>query len=316
MNEKIKIGISTCLLGENVRYDGGHKRDNYLVNILGRYVEFIPVCPEVECGMSIPREAMRLVGKRESPRLITRQTGIDVTDKMTSWIPGRLKQLEKEELCGFIFQHSSPSSGMERIKVYNEKGMPEKKGVGIFARAFMDHFPKIPVEDDGRMHDPVLRENFIQRIFIIKRWKDLIKTGMTKNGLIEFHTTHKLLLMSHSPEKLRKLGKITAEVSLNPLDQIYESYHNELVETINLKSTVKKHTNVLQHIAGYFKKQLTSDEKQEVVELIESYHSRIVPLIVPITLLNHFVRKYNEPYLKKQYYLHPHPDELALRNHV
>lgn len=316
MTGKIKIGISTCLLGENVRYDGGHKRDNYLVNILGRYVEYVPVCPEVECGMPIPREAMRLIGNPGSPRLVQRSSGTDVTNQMEEWIPGKLKQLEKEQLCGFIFQKNSPSSGLYRIKVYNEKGMGEKKGVGIFARAFTKQFPYLPVEDDGRLHDPMLRENFIQRIFVEYRWKNLLAAGPSRSDLVSFHTQHKLLLMAHSPSLMRELGAIVAHISEGSLDSVYDAYYDKLISCLKLPSTIKKNVNVLQHIAGYFKKQLSTDEKKEIGEIINSYHQHTVPLIVPVTIMNHYIRKYKEEYLGGQYYLHPHPDELALRNHV
>ncbi|UCG14989.1 MAG: DUF523 domain-containing protein, partial [Deltaproteobacteria bacterium] len=171
MEKGIRLGISTCLLGENVRYDGGHKRDRFITDTLGQFVQFVPVCPEAECGLGIPRESMHLKGSPESPRLITTRTKIDHTDRMLAWARIRVRQLEKEDLCGFIFKSNSPSSGMERVRIYNEAGMPEKKGVGIFARAFMDHFPLLPVEEEGRLHDVKLRENFIERIFALKRWR-------------------------------------------------------------------------------------------------------------------------------------------------
>jgi uncharacterized protein YbgA (DUF1722 family)/uncharacterized protein YbbK (DUF523 family) len=314
--EKLRIGISSCLLGNNVRYDGGHKRDNYLINILGKYVEYVPVCPEVECGLPIPREAMRLVGEIENPRLVTRTTNVDLTEQMLTWARKRVKELEKENLCGFIFQKSSPSSGMERIKVYNKHGMGEKKGIGMFAREFMNHFPFLPVEDDGRMHDHFLRENFIQRIFVKHRWLELIKSDKTVNGLVKFHTQHKLLLMSHSQKYLKEMGKIVASINKKNMKESFDAYHLLLMDTVKLKSTAKKNVNVLQHIQGYFKKQISKDEKQELVDIIQNYYDHLVPLIVPITLLNHYIRKYNIDYLQDQIYLNPHPAELALRNHV
>jgi uncharacterized protein YbbK (DUF523 family) len=173
--EKIRLGISSCLLGQNVRYDGGHKLDRYLTDTLGQYVEYVPVCPEVECGLGVPREAVRLVGDSESPRLVTVKTKQDLTERMMTWAGKRVKELEKEGLCGFVFKSGSPSSGMERVKIYNERGMAEKKGRGMFARAFMDHFPLIPVEEEGRLHDPRLRENFIESIFALMRWRELVQ---------------------------------------------------------------------------------------------------------------------------------------------
>jgi len=314
--EPVKIGISTCLLGQNVRYDGGHQLDRFLTDSLGQFVEYVPVCPEVECGLGTPREAMRLVGKPEDPRLVTRQTGTDYTEQMMHWARRKVVGLEAENLCGFIFKSKSPSSGMERVKVYNEKGMPVQKGSGIFARIFMDHFPLIPVEEDGRLHDPRLRENFIERIFVLQRWRKLLGAGITLGKLVEFHTRHKLLLLSHSPRHYSQMGRQVAEGKKMPLKSLCQAYQTTLMEALKLKSTLKKNVNVLQHLMGYFKKQLTPDEKQELLEIIAQYHKGYVPLIVPVTLINHYVRKYQQPYLSKQTYLKPHPLELQLRNHV
>ena len=314
--EKIPIGISTCLLGENVRYDGGHKRDRLITDVIGQFVQFVPVCPEMECGLGVPRESMHLTGDPESPRLVTTRTGIDHTVRMKTWATKRLKELEKDELCGFIFKSNSPSSGMKRVRVYNEKGMPEKKGAGIFARAFMDHFPLLPVEEDGRLHDDKLRENFIERIFALKRWRDLLDKQQTRSRLVGFHTQHKLLILSHSQKHARILGKIVGEAKKFPPDKLYSEYQTLFMESLKLKTTVKKNVNVLQHMMGYFKKQLSAGEKRELLEVIDEYRQGFVPLIVPITLMKHYVRKYDQPYLKQQLYLNPHPVELKLRNHV
>ncbi|MBN1356310.1 DUF523 and DUF1722 domain-containing protein [bacterium] len=314
MKDTIRLGISTCLLGETVRYDGGHKLDHYLVDTLGRFVEYVPVCPEVECGLSIPREALRLVGNPEAPRLVTVKTKIDETDRMQTWARQRVRQLERENLCGFVFKSKSPSSGLMRVKVYNEKGIAVKQGTGIFARAFTEHFPLLPVEEEGRLHDPVLRENFIERIFVFQRWRE-IKSG-TAGGLVDFHTRHKLLIMAHSPRHYRQLGKLTADLKQLPIAEIRSRYIGILAEALSRTATVRKHVNVLQHIMGYFKKELSMDEKREILELLDAYRNGYIPLIVPVTLMNHFVRKYDQPYLKSQVYLNPHPIELQLRNHA
>ena len=316
MEERIKLGISTCLLGESVRYDGGHKLDRFLTDTLGQYVKYVPVCPEVECGLSIPREAMHLEGNLESPRLVTLRTKKDYTDKMLTWARERVTELENEDLCGFIFKSNSPSSGMERVKVYNHNGMPVKKGRGIFAGVFMDHFPLIPVDEDGRLHDPKLRENFIERIFTLRRWREIISDKKTLGNLVEFHTRQKLLILSHSEKHYRLMGKLVARGKQTPNESLYREYEILLTEALRLKTTVKKNTNVLMHMLGYFKKKLVADEKKELLEIIDQYHSGYVPLIVPITLINHFVRKYKQPYLKDQTYLNPHPVALQLRNHV
>jgi uncharacterized protein YbgA (DUF1722 family)/uncharacterized protein YbbK (DUF523 family) len=310
--EKIRIGISACLLGRNVRYDGGHKHDHYITDTLGRWFEWVPVCPEVECGLPVPREAMRLVGDPSNPRLVTIRSRIDHTDGMLAWAQRRLGELEAENLCGFIFKSRSPSSGMAAVKVYPESGMAVKKGVGIFAGAFMKWFPLLPVEEEGRLNDPVLRENFIERIFVYRRWQAL-KGGMKE--MIDFHARHKLLILSHSPKHLTVLGRLVANPDRLKPAALREAYFLNLMEGLRLIATTAKQTNVLQHMAGYFKNRLTPDEKAELVELIEQYRLGLLPLIVPVTLLAHYVRLYDEPYLREQIYLHPHPSELMLRNH-
>jgi len=316
MEDKIRLGISACLMGQNVRYDGGHKHDRYLTDTLGEYVEYVPVCPEVECGLGIPRESMRLVGDPKSPRLVTVRSGQDLTERMLSWARGRVKELEKEGLCGFIFKSDSPSSGMERVKVYNEKGMPEKAGIGMFAKTFMDHFPLIPVEEEGRLHDPKLRESFIESIFTLRRWREVVQEKKSLGNLVAFHTQHKLLALSHSEKHYRAMGKLVAEGKKLPLSEVYASYETLLMEALKLKTTVKKNANVLQHMMGYFKEQLSKDEKQELLEILDEYRKGYIPLVVPITLINHYVRKYKEDYLTQQVYLNPHPIALQLRNHA
>lgn len=314
--EKIKIGISSCLLGNNVRYDGGHKWDRYLTDTLGGYFEWVPVCPEVEYGLPIPRESLRLVGDPANPRIVTVRTGVDHTDGMLKWADTKLKDLGNEDLCGFIFKSRSPSSGISGIKVYTPSGMPSHRGTGIFGGAFMRYFPLIPVIDEGRLHDPQLRENFIERVFVYKRWKDFLKNKPSVKDLISFHTEHKLLILSHSPRHLSSLGSLVANAKKYDRRELFAHYIQLLTEGIQLLATVKKNTNVLLHIAGYFKKSLSPDDRQELLEIIDQYHKKYVPLIVPIVIINHYVRKFDEPYLQRQYYLHPHPLELMLRNHV
>jgi uncharacterized protein YbgA (DUF1722 family)/uncharacterized protein YbbK (DUF523 family) len=316
MKERIRIGISTCLLGEKVRYDGGHKHDRYLTETLGRFVEYVPVCPEVECGFGIPREAFRLIGNPEAPRLVTSRTRKDVTDLMKRWAKKRISELAREDLCGFIFKSNSPNSGMERVRVYNDKGMPVKKGTGIFARAFMDAFPLIPVEEEGRLHDIRIRENFIERIFTLKRWRELLKEKMGIGLLVDFHTRNKLLCLAHSEKHYRMMGRLVASAKDKDIRQVYEEYEQLLMEALRLKSTKRKNSNVLQHMMGYFKKRLSHDEKQELLEILDQYRQGVLPLIVPVTLLGHYVRKYRQPYLAKQTYLNPHPVSLQLRNHA
>ena len=314
-NSELKIGISSCLLGNEVRFDGGHKHDRYITGTLGIYFNFVPVCPEVECGLPIPREAMRLVGDPEAPSLVTNKTGVDHTERMTTWSKRRVIGLQAEDLCGFIFKNRSPSSGMERVKVYDKNNVPQSVGVGLFARTFMEHFPLLPVEEEGRLHDMRLRENFIESIFVYRRWRDVVASPSSA-ALINFHTRHKLLLMAHSEKHCRLMGKLIARVKSTDPDELISQYQELLMSAMRLKATIKKHINVLMHMMGHFKKQLSADEKQELLDVLDHFRNEIVPLIVPITLMNHYTRKFNEPYLKNQFYLAPHPIELKLRNHV
>jgi uncharacterized protein YbgA (DUF1722 family)/uncharacterized protein YbbK (DUF523 family) len=316
MPQRVRLGISSCLLGNAVRWNAGHKLDRFLTDTLGQFADYVPVCPEVEAGFGVPRESFRLVGDPQNPRLMTFKTKVDHTDRMRRWAAKRVRELEKEDLHGFIFKSDSPSSGMVRVKVYTDKGMPEKKGVGMFARAFMAHFPLIPAEDDGRLHDPQIRENFIERIFALRRWRETVSQGKTIGNLVDFHTRNKLLTLSHSPKHARFMGKLVAEGKQMPKAELYAQYEAALMEALMLKATPKKNLNVLQHVMGYFKKLLSREEKQELLEVFDLYRREIVPLVVPITLVNHYVRKYDQPYLKVQTYLNPHPVELKLRTHV
>ncbi len=314
--DKIRVGVSSCLLGNRVRYDGQHKLDHFITDTMIQWCDFVPVCPEVECGLPVPRESMRLVGSVENPSLITTHSGIDHSGKMQTWIVQKLNQLEKEDLVAFIFKTKSPSSGMRKVKVYNEKGQTiSYAGVGMFARAFMEHFPDIPVEDEGRLCDPGLRENFIETIFVLQRWREAVKSRQPKE-LVNFHSRHKYTLMAHSTEKLRTLGKLIASSGTLDFDTLVNKYRSILLELLSLKKTVKKNYNVLLHINGYFKKILSSEEKEELLKEAENYYRELTPLIVPLTLIRHYTMKYQESYLKEQYYLNPHPVEMKLLNHV
>jgi uncharacterized protein YbgA (DUF1722 family) len=259
---------------------------------------------------------MHLKGDVQNPRLVTTKTGEDHTERMVKWANKRLKELAEEDLCGFIFKKNSPSSGMTRVKVFNDKGQPVKAGSGIFAGMFMKHFPLIPVEEDGRLNDPKLRENFIEQIFALKRWRDTTVKGMTRGNLVEFHTRNKMLIRSHSENHYRLMGTLVAGAKSMSPASLYGKYEELLLAALRLKPTVAKHTNVMLHMMGYFKKDLTSDEKQEMLKIIDAYRGEYVPLVVPLTLFSHYVRKYNQPYLKQQTYLNPHPTALKLRNHA
>ena len=313
--DKPRVGISTCLLGQPVRYDGGHKRDRFLTDTFGKYVEWVPVCPEVECGLPTPRPSMRLEGDVSNPRLIVTKTGDDQTERMQSWSKKRITELKKEHLIGFIFKSKSPSSGMQRVRVYNQHGMPHAKGVGLFAKAFMDAFHLLPTEEEGRLHDIRIRENFIERIFCLQRYRQALKPRASVGKLVAFHTEHKYQLMSHSQQHLRQMGQLVATAKKSDFQSLLVHYEELLLSALLLHASISKNINVLQHMLGYFKQQLSADEKQELLETFQSYREGYIPLIVCITLLQHFIRKYDQPYLKTQTYLNPHPIELKLRNH-
>lgn len=316
MEDKIKVGISSCLLGNRVRYDGGHKRDRYITDVLAEYFHFVPVCPEVECGLPVPRETMHLEGLPEQPRLVTTKTKVDQTARMQKFCVEKVQELENENLCAFIFKKDSPSSGLHRVKIYGDSGQAQKKGRGLFASAVVGRFPLLPVEEEGRLHDARLRENFLERIYCYNRWHSFLKNGPDYKKLVQFHTRHKLQLMSHSPKHLAKMGRLVAAGKERPREELLAQYEALLMEAMALKATVKKNVNVLHHIMGHFKTFLTGDEKRELLEVIDNYARSIVPLVVPLTLVGHYVRKYEVSYLQDQAYLEPHPAELMLRNHV
>ncbi|MBW1698121.1 MAG: DUF523 and DUF1722 domain-containing protein [Deltaproteobacteria bacterium] len=316
MENRVRLGISSCLLGDNVRFDGGNRMDRFLTHSLAQFVDYVPVCPEIEAGFGVPREPFRLEGDPISPRLITVKTRVDYTERMVRWAKRRVKELEKENLHGFIFKSSSPSDGMMGVKVYTGKGRFVKKGVGIFARMFMQQFPLIPAEEDRRLHDPKIRENFVNRIFTLQRWRKTVSSGKVKRHLVDFHTRNKLLLLAHSPKHYRLMCRLMTDAKQMPVKDLFMKYENLLIQTLALRTTIRKNLNVLRYLLGYFKKRLSRDEEQELFEVFEQYRNKAVPLVVPTTLINHFARKYNLHHLLHQTYLHPHPVELTLKAHV
>lgn len=311
----IRVGISTCLLGERVRYDGGHKHERFLTDVLGEYFDWVPVCPELEVGMGVPREAVRLTGPAAAPRMVGIDSGDDWTDRMNAYSRKRVGQLGKMNLCGFILKSKSPSCGMERVKLYNAKGMATKDGRGLFAEVFIKGHPLIPVEEEGRLNDPVLRENFIERVFAYHRLQKLMDGRFTVGKLVAFHTAEKYLLLSHSTTHYKELGRLVAGAkSMDPAD-LRERYVTTFMDALRVRSTVKKNVNVLQHIIGYLPDTITGTERKEILQVIEDYRQGFVPLVVPVTLLRHYVRTHSVEYIANQVYLNPHPKELMLRNH-
>jgi uncharacterized protein YbgA (DUF1722 family)/uncharacterized protein YbbK (DUF523 family) len=314
-SSRIRLLVSACLLGEEVRYDKAHKYDAFLVESLGPFVEWERVCPEVDAGMSTPRPSMHLVGDLNSLRLVSR-TGADLTRQMQQFIADKLRKLESIELCGYVCKKDSPSSGMARVKIYDQSGQAKRVGAGLFTAAFMARFPLVPVEEEGRLHDPWLRESFIERIFCRRRWLDLVQAGKQRGRLVEFHADHKFLLLTHGRAGYTELGRLVASAKDYRNDDLFAAYEKGFMAALAQRTTIKKVTDVLQHMLGFFKKQLTSDEKAELLETIDAYRNSLVPLIVPITLIKHYVRKYEVSYLARQVFLSPFPAELMLRNHV
>lgn len=290
--------------------------DPWLADQLGRFVRYYPVCPEVGCGFGVPREPFRLVGDARAPQLITSRTKQDHTRRMLQWARSKVRELEGADVDGFIFKGKSPSCGIERVRIYGVKGKgaPSSTGQGLFARAFMDHFPLIPVEDDGRLHDPQLRANFIERVFVMQRWRDTSRHKRSRGALVRFHTEHELVILSHSPRHHRIMGKLVARAKAMPMAALYAEYQKLLLEALRLMATPAKHSNVLQHIMGYFKKQLSGDERQELQEVIDSYRRGQVPLIAPLDRIHHYACLYDLAHLSQQRYLLPQTLQLQVQD--
>jgi uncharacterized protein YbbK (DUF523 family)/uncharacterized protein YbgA (DUF1722 family) len=304
----IRLGISACLLGEQVRWDGGHKLDPWLADQLGRLAQYYPVCPEVECGFGVPREPFRLVGNPPAARLVTSRTKHDYTERMIRWARRKVRELAKEDLYGFIFQGKSPSCGIGRVQVYGVSGKDARttSGQGLFAKAFIDHFPLIPVEDAGRIQGPQIRANFIERCIVMKEWRDVLRWQRRNSGsLLRFHLSHTLLILSHSPWHHRLMDKLVAGATAGATAALSAEYQRLLLEALRLMATPVKHGNVLQHVMGYFKKQLSRDERQELQDAIDGYREGHVSLIVPIRRINHYARLFNNVELLGQRYLLP-----------
>lgn len=313
---KIRMGVSSCLLGNEVRFDGGHKRDRFVTDLLGRFVEWVPVCPEVELGMGTPRPALRLVGGGDEVRMIEINSQRDHTSAMRTYSARRVRALRALDLTGYILKKDSPSCGMTRVKVYPDSGMPRREGRGLYAGALIAAFPNLPVEDEGRLNDAKLRENFIERVFAYQRVRELFRGRWTAGQVVDFHTAHKLQLMAHSTVAYRELGRLVATIKQMKRSSFRDRYESGFMSALRPIATAGRTANMLQHAAGHLKKFLDASSRKELAELIHDYRKGLIPLIVPITLIGHHARRYEVDYLNGQVFLEPHPKELMLRNHV
>jgi uncharacterized protein YbgA (DUF1722 family)/uncharacterized protein YbbK (DUF523 family) len=313
--EKIRLGVSTCLLGEQVRHDGGHKRDAFLVDTLGPFVDWVPVCPEVELGLGVPRPPIRLVGEASAPRLVVERTGEDLTARMRRWADRRAAALAGLGLHGYVLKRGSPSCGLFRVRVHGQRGQPGGAGRGLFAAALTEVLPLLPVEEEGRLTDPGIRESFIERVFAAARWQAFTAARPRARDLVAFHAAHKLAILAHSPRDHAALGRLVAAAGSRPGDTL-AAYGARFAQAMAVRATRARHVNVLQHLAGFFKRPLSADERAELAEVIAEYRRGLLPLVVPITLVKHHVRRLGLAYLADQVYLSPHPRELMLRNHV
>jgi uncharacterized protein YbgA (DUF1722 family)/uncharacterized protein YbbK (DUF523 family) len=316
-DQKIKIGISTCLLGERVRFDGGHKHDKYITTSLGQFFEWIAICPEVELGLGTPRPSLRFEMMGQQPRLMQPQTSLDITDAMSKFSERKVKKLQKQEIYGYILKSRSPSCGLERIKVYRGHAVrPFTNGVGLYAQHLIEALPNLPIEDDGRLCDPVIRENWISRVFAYHAFHNEVYPRPSVGKLVKFHTKYKFTILSHCTVSYKALGQLVAQAKPRPITEVCQDYETLFMSALKKKATAAKQVNVMEHMLGFFKKSLDSEVRQEIGASIQDYRAGFVPLIVPITLLKHYAQIQGTEYLIGQSYLSPHPKQLALLSHI
>ncbi|WPP00675.1 DUF523 and DUF1722 domain-containing protein [Pseudomonas sp. HR96] len=313
---KPRLAISACLMGDEVRYNAGHKQSLLCRNALAEHFDFIRVCPEVAIGLGIPREPIRLVGEPNQPRAVgTVHAERDVTDALAQYGAHMAGQLD--DICGYIFMQKSPSCGLERVKVYRDNGAPQADGGrGIYAQAFCAAYPDLPVEEEGRLNDPVLRENFLVRVFAYADWQRVRAAGLSRRALTEFHARYKYQLMANNPPQYKVLGKMLGSMGEADANDVGPRYFSQLMAALKRCATRGTHSNVLLHLSGYLKQHIGPADKQEMLQLIDQYRQGIVPLVVPLTLLKHLFRLHPDPYIAQQVYLQPHPENLSLRNAI
>ncbi len=313
---EIRIGVSACLLGEQVRFDGGHKRNEFITGILARHVTFVAACPEVDIGLGTPRETIHLVREIGGVRLKGTRSGTDHTPAMLAYAEKKAREIEKLDLSGYILKKDSPSCGMERVRVYEGAGAPARSGRGLFAAALMARLPLLPVEEEGRLQDARRRENFIERVFAYRRVRNFWAKPRRRGDLVQFHTAEKFLLLAHDATAYARLGRLVASAKGIPRGELERRYVEAYMTALTCVATPRRHTNVLQHMAGHLKDLIGPEDRKDLAGMIEDYRRGFVPLVVPLTLLRHLVRRHGVSYLQGQVYLDPHPKELMLRNHV
>jgi uncharacterized protein YbbK (DUF523 family)/uncharacterized protein YbgA (DUF1722 family) len=312
----VRVGISSCLLGEQVRYDGGHKRDAFLTEELARHVEFVPLCPEVEIGLGVPRPTLRLERRGDDARMVVTESGEDLTGRMRSWAQGAAERIAAAELDGYVLKKGSPSCGMERVKVYDENGAPARGGRGLFAAALMERLPLLPVEEEGRLRDARLREHFIARIFARARVRELLASDWGPAELVEFHAREKMFVRVHDPGLALELGRLVAEAGRLDRAKLAARYEELHARALATPATPGRHQDVLEHLAGHVKDEVSGADRAELQRAIEEYRDGIVPLAVPLALLRRHIRAASAEWAAAQVYLEPAPRELGLQSRL
>lgn len=308
---KIKIGISACLLGEKVRYNGGHTRDRFITDQLSEYFEYQPLCPEVAIGLGVPRETIRLVKKDDQIRAVMNKTGEDYTEQLDNYAKEVIPMLNP--ICGYILKSKSPSCGMERVKVYDDSGKPsDAKGAGIYAKRLQEQCPSLPIEEEGRLHDPLLKENFIKRVYIYHDWQQLVANGLTAECVINFHSRHKMTLILHHYGESKDLGRMISGITAQTVAEIAPDYFSGVMQTLKRVATSRHHAQVLTRVVTSINEQLDAEQKRDILNMIDEYAAGELPLSAPIRLVRHYLKSIDEPYLAQQSYLQPYPDGLGL----
>lgn len=313
MSQMIKVGVSACVLGEHVRFDSGHKLSRFVTKELSPYFEFVSVCPEVESGMPVPRPTIRLITDKERIALVeTKDNSIEHTDRMVAFAKQKVNALINDQLCGYVVCAKSPTCGMERVKVY-KKGGSDSTGVGLYTKELMVKMPWLPVEEDGRLNDPVLKENFVTRVFTLHDFYQSMGGTPTRGKIVAFHSRYKLTLMAHHPQSYKELGRLVAHICDYDVLDFYNLYRTGLMKAMVHRASRKNNTNVLMHLQGYFKRALNKAQKAELRQLIDDYRVGLLPLLAPLTLIKHYLSAHPDCYLQQQSFFDPYPQALRLR---